>query len=554
MPPRYVDGIPVRHRFFLYVLTFLALMLLGSVVAFSLSGSLRTVRDTVILLDQENDHLAQNLKRQFHDASVQAVSLSRALSASLERRLAEHGFSISDLNGKPDILTEILGDEVNRLLSSLAKTECAGVFFALNATTNPLAEGAETSRAGLYIRNIDRGFTERNSDQLFLRGPAQIGVTGDFTLQARWTPEFSVRDQLFWERPLETLEENPSLPLSRLYYWYFADDFPGLSENTFVCCVPLLDQEGHFLGVCGFETGAMRFARNNAPDVGGDPNATGLFFEFSPVAGRQFDSDKALFTGNTALWHELSKRKELLVIEDDRRGLQAFRHEDGNASMGLWREIDLYPGDSPFAGQRFAAAVVIPGETFGGIVSASRLRWVLIGVTLLCTGIVLSLFLSARYEKPFKELLESLKSGDLSTKINIQEIDDLLEFMRAQLDKTSVEEDPLPETAEGEATEEDMEDSLAKFVASTKKLSRAEADVFDLYFEKYTAQEIADILNISINTLKTHNKHIFAKLNVSSRKELLEWVQILTSPGYALSNSQKQQFDKIRNIVKESKT
>ncbi len=544
--------IPIRLRFTFYLLAILALMSFAGVAALSFFDGLQTASDIVILLNKEKTHLAQNLKRQFIDASAQAVFLSKVLSINLEKRFAEYHLSISDLNGKPDMLTEILGDEVDGLLSSLAKTECTGVFFVLNATANPLAKGAATSRAGLYIRNVDRGLKDRNLDQLLVRGPAKIAFAENFTPQSRRTPEFDVQGQPFWEAPLKALEANPSLPFSRPYYWYFSNNFPGLSENTFVCYAPLLDEEGRLLGVCGFETGTRRFARDNAFYIDNSSNATGLFFKFSPP-GERFYSDEVLFTftGNTALWHELSKRKELLVIEEG-RGLQTFWHGDDNAYVGLWSEIDLYPGDSPFSGQRFAAAVVIPEKDFSGIVLASRLRWTLIGVALLCAGTALSLFLSTRYEKPFKRLLESLKSGDMNVKTNIQEINDLLEFMRSQLDKADSGENSLPETAED--AEEYVEERLAKFIANTRKLSRAEADVFDLYFEKYTAQEIADILNISINTLKTHNKHIFAKLNVSSRKELLEWVQMLTPSGYSLSDSQKQQFDKIRNIIKESKT
>jgi hypothetical protein len=37
---------------------------------------------------------------------------------------------------------------------------------------------------------------------------------------------------------------------------------------------------------------------------------------------------------------------------------------------------------------------------------------------------------------------------------------------------------------------------------------------------------------------------------VSSRKELLTWVQVLTASGRSLNDSKQKQFDKIRNIVK----
>ncbi|HHW98320.1 MAG TPA: helix-turn-helix transcriptional regulator, partial [Firmicutes bacterium] len=58
-------------------------------------------------------------------------------------------------------------------------------------------------------------------------------------------------------------------------------------------------------------------------------------------------------------------------------------------------------------------------------------------------------------------------------------------------------------------------------------LSPAEKAVFDLYVEGYKAKEIAAILCLSINTIKTHNRRIYMKLNVSSRKELMVYVNMM---------------------------
>lgn len=48
-----------------------------------------------------------------------------------------------------------------------------------------------------------------------------------------------------------------------------------------------------------------------------------------------------------------------------------------------------------------------------------------------------------------------------------------------------------------------------------------------MYIRGYKAQEIADELHLSINTIKTHNRRIFAKLNVSTRKELLVYLDMM---------------------------
>lgn len=72
-----------------------------------------------------------------------------------------------------------------------------------------------------------------------------------------------------------------------------------------------------------------------------------------------------------------------------------------------------------------------------------------------------------------------------------------------------------------------------EFVNNIRTLSPAERLVFDLYVQGYTAQEIAEILCLSINTIKTHNRRIYMKLNVTSRKELMVYIQLMEEAGYA---------------------
>ncbi|MBQ3137057.1 MAG: hypothetical protein IJB74_06190 [Clostridia bacterium] len=60
------------------------------------------------------------------------------------------------------------------------------------------------------------------------------------------------------------------------------------------------------------------------------------------------------------------------------------------------------------------------------------------------------------------------------------------------------------------------------FSTQIKALTPTEKTVFDLYLEGKSTKEIMKELNIKENTLKYHNKNIYSKLGVSSRKQLLE--------------------------------
>lgn len=52
-------------------------------------------------------------------------------------------------------------------------------------------------------------------------------------------------------------------------------------------------------------------------------------------------------------------------------------------------------------------------------------------------------------------------------------------------------------------------------------LSERETEVLGLLTKGYSGKEIADKMSVSINTVKTHIKHIYQKLHVRSRSEIL---------------------------------
>ena len=52
-----------------------------------------------------------------------------------------------------------------------------------------------------------------------------------------------------------------------------------------------------------------------------------------------------------------------------------------------------------------------------------------------------------------------------------------------------------------------------------EKLTRREYEVLELMVKAHSNREISDLLNVSIETVRTHTKRIYAKLNVSGRQE-----------------------------------
>jgi len=59
------------------------------------------------------------------------------------------------------------------------------------------------------------------------------------------------------------------------------------------------------------------------------------------------------------------------------------------------------------------------------------------------------------------------------------------------------------------------------FLQGLSLLTATERRVYDLYLDGSTTKEVLAALDIKENTLKYHNKNIYGKLAVSSRKELI---------------------------------
>ena len=76
--------------------------------------------------------------------------------------------------------------------------------------------------------------------------------------------------------------------------------------------------------------------------------------------------------------------------------------------------------------------------------------------------------------------------------------------------------------------EKPVEDAAASpecievFMMGLKTLTPTEREIYDAYIARVTTKEIMANMNIKETTLKYHNRNLYGKLGVASRKELLE--------------------------------
>jgi DNA-binding CsgD family transcriptional regulator len=241
----------------------------------------------------------------------------------------------------------------------------------------------------------------------------------------------------------------------------------------------------------------------------------------APQSGSTLDLSQSLVSGGYSVRNIVRNNSPLLITKNE-RSFYIYR-EGNNSFWGLHTPVRLYPEGSAFAGEKWIAAVLIPEEDL--VTSVTRLNVLLISLlaVLVLLGIGASLFMSQRFLKPISQGLAIIQSDDLkgAPLTKIPEIDNLISYLATR----------NQELYEGARKKNLSFSLLDEFVQNTGKLSPSERSVYDLYAKGHAAKEIAEILCLSINTIKTHTKHIYSKLNINSREELLLYVNLLEEIG-----------------------
>lgn len=517
--------IPMRLRLFLFLVVLVLTMLFGIIVILLVVGAFNSgMLQSKKLTQNELHHISEGITKQYGQLSLQAVEFSKSLSFSIEDELHKKGTNISHIQTSPELLEDIISSQYERALFTLFRSKSSGIFIILDATVNPMLINAEDSKAGLYIKNMEPNIISSSSPTIhILCGPPSISRQNSLSLHSQWSMEFNIRNAPYYNIPLEIArKQSDKLPLSRLYYWSVPLTLPGTSEEVMLCSVPLIDSKGNVFGVCGLEISAMLFKLSYMPN---STTYNRIFCMLAPLYENTINSGQSMFSGGFSA-RSSSKSNEVLTILKKNNSFNLYDREDGASFLGFHNSIQLYPQGSVFYGEEWISAVMIPRED---IVKPTTKLNVLISfflLLLLFLGITISLVLSVKYVKPITQGLDIIKSIDSGEvpRTKISEINDIIEFISLNNEKLyqKAQEQQLPISV------------LDEFIANSKALSPAERSVFNLYVQGHAAKDIAQILCLSINTIKTHTKRIYTKLNIASREELLLYVNMLKDIGQEL--------------------
>jgi DNA-binding CsgD family transcriptional regulator len=488
-------------------------------------------------MDAKMEQLQDSVSDDYSKLSLRGVALAGTLSANIHAWAQGRGVSEREIAANPESLEALLSEQTGSLLAALDNNACSGVFLILDATVNPASENAADSRAGIFFKRTEPNNITVSSKIHCLRGPASVARANGIELMGQWEMEFDVSEAPFYEKTLNAARENGGADLSRLYYWSERYLMNGNSEHVMLLCVPLVARDGTVYGLCGMEVSAMLFKRMYTPNNARFPR---VFSALAPAVGDGggsggIDTGAGFVAGNSYL---TSRTNGLLVPDEGINSLDAYRDRDGGVYIGRTATLRLYPTGSAFENEIWALSLLVPEAEWNA--NPHQNNSLLYGavIALLIASLLAAVWISRRYIRPLVSALEMIQSDSptAAPKTQIAEIDDLLKYLAAQDEvRKALDEEKNSlaaeldrarrQTVEGNSRSDS--ESFGRFLRNLKTLTTTEEAVLGLYLKELSAQQIADELFVSINTVRFHNRNIYAKLGVSGLSELKVYLKMM---------------------------
>lgn len=526
------------------LLVFFVLMSVSLILVFALLLSLFgiTGKDAKLIENEINSELSilsDRIDDDFGQLALEGIAISENLTVTSDKFFDASGISAAELQKHPELIEPLLAEYVQTLLSAAKNHHCGGVFVVLDATA---ARNTDTSRAGLFFKKTQPDATDVVGVQIHcLRGPADIAREHSLMLMGQWKMEFDIAGEEFVDTVIQTAKENPDLSLSRLYYWSGRVMLEDNSEAGMLLCVPIRSEDGTVLGICGFEVSDRLFKKQYTPEGG---KLEDLFTVMAPTCENGICTSKGLLAGSRYL--SSTNPTVNLTQVDSHEGFVHYSG-DGKTFGGKTTQIRMHPVGSPYESENWSVSVLMPKDILHNAIKGNHFYFVCITLVLLIVSLVVSFLFSHQYLRPVNRAIDKIKSNTYDEKDaghRLIEIDDLFDFLSRkdkEHDEALQQKQRQLSDLHGEHEKAQTEisrlsysrrneidpDNYAMFIDNLRLLTDTERIVFEYYLDGKSAKEILEIMGIKESTLKYHNRNIYDKLGVTSRKELLRYAALM---------------------------
>ena len=497
-------NISLQHKLMIYlisiVLSGIALLTIIMIAVGMMPNEDLRLREKLRLQESNVDI---KLSAHVDNIMANAVRLSEQLSDAIEQKLLEEGKDFEDLNDNPELLAGIQKTIFPKLNTALRLSDASGAYVILEATSNTKIDGAKNFRSGMHIKfaNINTG-NSIDAGLVYLRGIPDIAREEAIELHNRWDLEFDISSLSAYGSFFE--EGNPGDEYA--YIWTKKLSIKDTWEKVLLLLVPIYDSRDKFIGVCGMEVSELYF-RHYYPSVNSDLGS--ICTMLMPISEGGFKLGEGMLGEKQGIY--ISDTAKLSI--DYRKYVNYYSSDDGEGYVGLQKLLDISDKEQWFL------ITLISRDSYERYIITNRIKLILVIALFLIIMLILSLVMSKKFVKPILQSLDDIKSGAAGTDIRITELDELIAFLKK---KDNGNKDRLPVY---------IEEMLANFKKRIGNLDDKERKILSYYEQKYEITDIVESEYITIDELRLINQGIYEKLGLTSKDELMIYIDLFRSLG-----------------------
>lgn len=502
------QSVSIRRRLHLYWLSMALAVFAALVLVLSFAGvfsnSAQKLQESLTLQQQNTVTL---LADHMDALNAQCITLSKQVTGELNNTLLAYGKTFDDLNNDEQLIVELEGKLYPLLNTALQSSACSGVFLLLDATCNTEAAEAEHSRMGIYLRYSDlSGVNTANKHMVYFRGVPEVARREKVQMHNRWNLEFNTDLVPGYDKLMNTSVAR----LADHCLWTERINLKDTWEDAILLCVPILGSDGVVRGICGVELSELYF-RLSYPAA--DSPYGSIMLALAPIKGNKLSLEQAVLGASC---DTILEPMDVMTVSE---GKYYNTYSVGTRDyIGLHQVLPV----TSVSGKEVVAMTLISETSYQNEVSRERVIWITGSLLFLLAMLLLSWLLTRHFVTPIAQLLEVVRKelpleGQRS---GISEIDELVDYIQAKAQSQS--EGELPPN---------IEELFHTFTQRVASLTPMERTVLQYYIEGCSVEEVAARSFISVNTVKKHNTNINRKLGVTTREELMLYIDLFRRCG-----------------------
>ena len=567
----------LRSRFVYYLASLFLVGVTSLLLLLNAIGILQPLNyDLERFMNYELDAHTNDIKRQLDSLAAHNTDLSQQLANEIEQTMYMFGLGtdFARLNDNPQVLSAIQERSYNVLTSKMQQSPCSGVLYLVDASINTRTPTKTYNGMFLKYTNIHSENTLFNEICMF-RGSPELARQKNISLYSTWQLEL---DTNAFPQTTQLLQGEPDSPD------FLLTDVARLRESwerSRLFVMPIISSSGKAIGLCGFEISSVYFQqRTRNADYKGYPLITAILdkkndtqysgqlsssaWQSDALLNFSKDKDYVYFTSGSNSF--IGKMQSLDIGGTEHQIAVLLPSESYNAllAQARWRLalllsflLVLSIGSCYFLSKKYVEPIISDlqqlqsnpdaapqsnlleiNQFFDFLQSKSQQQEEKLRQLSKERNAVQQQYgLAATRLKDAQSRQQAIAEQYKALEEQLHALKSEMEQARQQMAQALQEKEQaqqqfnFAQTALDKVVAKKLQiidhDSYKMFIDSLSTLTTKEKEIFDLYTQGLSTKDIIAQQQISENTLKYHNKNIYSKLGVKSRKELLQYIELM---------------------------